>query len=200
MRSLFSFAASVPLARVIGEHRAWVVPLALVLAVNVGILVFVVLPLTQAVRSSEARAVEAVQGRQTAALALKNAEALRDGQSRASDDLGRFYQEVLPADVSAARRITNLKLSQMARTHDVTFQRSSASPESTRGSHLIRLKVTYEFSGDYDDIRQLIYDIETAADFIVIDNMALSEGQEPNAPLTLALELSTYYRVTPNGR
>ena len=41
-------------------------------------------------------------------------------------------------------------------------------------------------SGDYDDIRALIYELETSPDFFVIDNMALSEGGDANAPLTLA--------------
>ena len=54
--------------------------------------------------------------------------------------------------------------------------------------------------GDWDDIRQLIYEIETGPDFIVIDNVALSEGEGANAPLALALEISTYYRVAGNVR
>jgi hypothetical protein len=50
-------------------------------------------------------------------------------------------------------------------------------------------------SGDYDDIRALIYDLETSPDFFVIDNMALTEGGDQNAPLTLAIEVSTYFRT-----
>ena len=49
--------------------------------------------------------------------------------------------------------------------------------------------------GDWDDIRQLIYEIETGPDFIVIDNVALAEGEDANAPLALTLDISTYYRV-----
>jgi hypothetical protein len=60
--------------------------------------------------------------------------------------------------------------------------------------------VSCSLAGDWDDIRQLIYDIETGPDFIVIDNVGLSEGSEPNAPLALELQLSTYYRVPRNVR
>ncbi len=61
--------------------------------------------------------------------------------------------------------------------------------------------MNYSLTGDWDDIRQLIYEIETGADFVVIDNVRLVEGAEANAPLSLTLDLSTYYRVTnPDGR
>src|SRR5262245_11007439 len=162
MKALFSIASTVPLARVLSDHRRWVFPLSVVLAVNAGVLIFVVLPLTQAVRLSDTRALDAVRAQRVAAAELKAAEALRDGQTQATGDLDRFYRQVLPVDVSAARRITNLKLSQLARKHNVTFERSSANPETARGSDLERLKVSYEFTGDYDDVRQLIYDIEVA--------------------------------------
>lgn len=200
MRALFAVASTVPLARVLRDHRRWVLPLTIVLAVNAGVLIFVVLPLTQAVRLSEARARTAAEAQAAAAADLKQAEALRDGQTQATGDLDRFYRQVLPVDVSAARRITNLKLNQLARKHNVTFERSSATPENSRGSDLERLRVSYEFTGDYDDVRQLIYDIETAPDFIVIDNMVLGEGQDTNAPLSLTLDLSTYYRMSTHGR
>ncbi len=31
---------------------------------------------------------------------------------------------------------------------------------------------------DWDDIRELIYEIETASDFLVIDNVLLAEGAD----------------------
>ena len=129
---------------------------------------------------------------------LKGAEATRDGQSQASADLDRFYAEVLPKDFATARRITQLKLAQMARSHDVSFESGAATPETLRDSSLERLHVNYAFTGDWDDIRQLIYAMETGPDFIVIDNVQLvGRAGRPNAPLSLTLDLSTYYRAPP---
>jgi hypothetical protein len=51
-------------------------------------------------------------------------------------------------------------------------------------------------AGDYDDIRAFIYELETDPAFVVIDNVVLAEGVA-NAPLSLAMELSTYYRASP---
>ena len=50
--------------------------------------------------------------------------------------------------------------------------------------------------GDWEDIRKLIHAIETGPDFVVIDNVALAEART-NAPLSLSLAMSTYYRVGP---
>jgi hypothetical protein len=201
MRALFTFGAEVPTARALTEHRRWLVPLGAVLAVNLAVLTLVVLPLRQSVQSGAARAQASGQSLREAMADLKDAEATRDGQAQASADLDRFYASVLPVDMPTARRMTHLKLSQLARSHDVIFRGGGASTEALADSTLERLKVNYALTGDWDDIRQMIYEIETGPDFVVIDNMRLVEGAETNAPLSLTLDLSTYYRVTgPNGR
>lgn len=201
MKALFTFGAEVPIRRVITDHRHWLVPLGVVLAVNLAVLGFLVLPLRDSVQSGAARAQASAQSLREAMADLKDAEATRDGQSEASADLDRFYAGVLPADMPTARRITHVKLSQLARSHDVSFQSGAAITETLRDSTLERLKVNYSLSGDWDDIRQLIYEIETGPDFVVIDNVQLVEGAEANAPLSLTLDLSTYYRVMgPDGR
>ncbi len=72
---------------------------------------------------------------------LKDAEATRDGQAQASADLDRFYASVLPADMSTARRMTHLKLSQLARVARRGASRSgAATTETLRDSTLEHLK------------------------------------------------------------
>ena len=105
-------------------------PLAAVLIINVIVLLAVVLPLRQSVQTGDQRARTSAAALKAAADDFKLAEATRDGQGQATKDLERFYKEVLPADVSAARRLTNLKLGQMVRQHDVNFQRSASTPET----------------------------------------------------------------------
>ncbi len=199
MKALFTVGADVPMVRVVSEHRGGLLPLGAVLAVNLVVLVAVVLPLRRSVQSGDVRARSSAESLAGTAADFKNAEATRDGQGQATKDLARFYNDVLPADVASARRLTHLKLSQMVRRHDVGFQRSASTPEANRTSELERLKITYTLTGDWEDIRQLIHQIETGPDFVVIDNVVLSEGNDANAPLSLTLELSTYYRVGPHA-
>jgi Tfp pilus assembly protein PilO len=195
MKALFTFGAEVPGSRVIADHRRWLIPAGVVLAINLIVLLAVVLPLRQSVQSGSSRAEASAQSLREAMTDFKDAEATRDGQTQASADLIRFYADVLPADISIARRITNLKFQQLARSHDVIFQSGAAMTEELRESTLERLHVNYSLSGDWDDIRQLIYDLETGPEFIVIDNVQLVEGSQTNAPLSLTLDLSTYYRT-----
>jgi Tfp pilus assembly protein PilO len=199
MKALFGMAEAVPFSRVVRDYRLWIVGLVLGLVAALAALIFVVLPLSVSADATSARAARAAETLAAARVDLQAAEQTRDGSAQAAKDLDRFYGEILPADVAAARRLTHLKLSQMARERNVTFQRSAASPEEVRDSSLERLRVSYALAGDYDDIRALIYDIETAPDFLVIENVYLSEGQDAQAPLTLTLELSTYYRAARNA-
>jgi hypothetical protein len=195
MRALFTFGADVPASRVLADHRRWLVPVGVVLAINVIVLLAVVLPLRQSVQSGAVRAEASAQSLREAMADLKEAEATRDGQTQASADLDRFYAGVLPSDFATARRMAGVKLQQLARAHDVDFQSGAATTETLRESTLERLHVNYSLTGDWDDIRQLIYEIETGPDFLVIDNVQLSEGSLANAPLSLTLDLSTYYRI-----
>jgi hypothetical protein len=199
VKALFTVGSEVPFSRVVADHRRVLVPLGAVLVINLVVLIAVVLPLRRSVESGDVRARTSAAALAAATADFKNAEATREGQGQATRDLQRFYKEVLPVDVSAARRLTNLKLGQMVRQHDVNFQRSASTPETVRESDLERLKISYTLSGDWEDIRMLIHDIETGPDFVVIDNVVLQEGIETNAPLALNLDLSTYYRVGPHA-
>ena len=195
MKALFAIGGDVPLARVVSEHRRLLVPLGALLAINIGVLMLLVLPLRASVQSGGTRAQESSRALTEARAELATAEATRDGQAQATRDLDRFYREVLPADVSAAQRLTHSKLSLLARSHDVVFLQSSTSPETLRDSSLERLMVSYSLSGDWEDVQRFIHTIETLPDFVVIDDLALSESGEGNAPLALKLSVSTYYRA-----
>ena len=195
MKALFTFGGEVPAQRVIADHRRWLMPVGVVLAINVIVLIAIVMPLRASVQSGSSRAQASAVALKAAMDDLKDAEATRDGQAQASADLVRFYAEVLPADFATARRMTILKMAQLARSHDVDFRSGAATTETLDGSALERLHVSYALNGDWEDIRQMIYEIETGPDFIVIDNVQLAEGSQSDAPLSLSLELSTYYRT-----
>ena len=199
MKALFSFKSEVPWSRVIADHRRALVPVGIVLAINIAVLVFIVVPMRRSAESGESQANASVVALNAAIADLKEAEAMRDGQKQAGTDLEKFYNEVLPPNLSVARRQTMLKLAQLARSHDVALQRGAATTEELRNSPLERLGVIYSLAGSWNDVRQFIYEIETGPDFLVIDNVELTESVGGNTPLALALEISTYYRVTGTG-
>jgi Tfp pilus assembly protein PilO len=193
VRALYSTAAAVPLSRVAREHRAALLPLGFIIAVNLVVLGAVVLPLSRSVATNEQRAGTAARALQLAEADFKQAEALREGKTRATADLDTFYRQVLPSGVSAARRIFDLQLQQLARAHGVRFRSSNATENEMRQSSLNQLTYTMSFAGDWDDIRGFIYELETSPNFVLIDNIVLGEEVQ-SSTVTLALELSTYYR------
>ena len=194
MKALYSVAGDVPLARVLREHRTALVPLAIVLAVNLAVLVVVVLPLSRRVTTNEQRAIAAERQRVVAQAEFKRAEGLRDGKAQATQDLETFYKDVLPTSVAVARRILVLRPQQQAREFNVQFQSGSSTEEEIDKSSLLKLGVQMRLSGDYDDIRAFIYALETSSEFLIIDNLKLAEGLDTSAPLSVFLEVSTYYR------
>ena len=48
-------------------------------------------------------------------------------------------------------------------------------------------------SGTYADMRDFMYQLETAPEFVVIDNVQLAGG-DGDGSLVVTLDLSTYYR------
>ena len=61
---------------------------------------------------------------------------------------------------------------------------------------LAKLTTTYVLTGDYRDVRRFIYSLETAPEFIVLENVALtSAAEQPGRTLGMNLEIATYYRA-----
>jgi Tfp pilus assembly protein PilO len=184
------------LRRVAREYRRVLMPLGAALLVNVLAYAFIVYPLSQRVANIEQR--DEAAARELAAARREHAQAAGtlSGKDRAARELERFYEEVLPRDLSDARRLTIVRLPQLAAQFDVKFDRREYSPPNEdRDAALRQLKADMGLAGRYSDIRMFIHQLESAPDFVVIDNIRLAEEDEETGLLELDLELSTYYRV-----
>lgn len=194
------------LLRVAKEKRAFVVPLAVVLVVNIGIAAAVVFPLSERVAQSEGGEQQARLELLSAQREFATATATLRGKTAAEQDLQTFYAKVLPTDLAGARRATYLHLSTLAREADLTYQRRVEEPrepkQSGQGpiSTLTRFDISMVLQGEYDSVRQFIRDVEASDGFIIIDNVALREGSEPGSALVLTVDLSTYYRTPDHVR
>jgi Tfp pilus assembly protein PilO len=194
MKALYSSGSTVRWSRIFFEHRRAVVPLAVVFGISVLALIVLVLPLSQRVESAEQRAVAAERQLSRAEADYKQAEVLRAAKAKATADLDKFYQEVLPTNVGAARRILQLKLRQQAAAHGVQYTGGATIEEQLRDSSLLRLTMTMTLIGSYENIRDFIYEIETSPEFVVIENLSLSEAPRGETGLEVSLAVATYYR------
>ena len=189
-----------PLRRVFDDKRRLVVPVLAGLALNVVLLAAVVYPLGVRVRSMEARAQAASLELQAAEREYAEARGITQGRDRTDTALKAFYKDVLPSTHAQARQATFLRLTQLAEQHNLEPSRRSTDPKQGRESSLARMQISMTLRGNYEDIRRFIYQVETGSDFIVIDSIALQQGEEAGSPLTLALALSTYYRAGADDR
>jgi Tfp pilus assembly protein PilO len=68
-----------------------------------------------------------------------------------------------------------------------------------KGSRLQKVTTTYALTGDYQDVRQFIYSLETAPEFMVLENVALSAPEDTERALTVQLDVATYFRADNAG-
>jgi len=187
------------LRRVLAEHRSLVLTLVVALVGNIAIYALVVRP--RGVRSAGAadRAAAAAGAVKAAEMELATARALVEGKRRADEELNAFYQRVLPVDLSAARRMTYASLPALARKTNVRYeQRRSSVEEPNDEARLGRLAIRMVLQGEYESLRNFIFQLESAPEFVIIDDVTLTESSANEAE-TLTINLSTYFRLRPNG-
>ena len=188
-----------PLKRILQENRRVTIPVVAGLVLNLALYAGVVFPLTARANSEQAQAQSAEQQLLAAQREETDARNMAQGRDRTDAALKAFYKDVLPSSFAQARGATFLRLSQLAEQHNLTQADRQADREFVKDSTLARMRISMSLRGDWNDIRQFIYQVESGSDFIVIDSVALRQGSEPGGPLVLDLNLSTYYRVGPDG-
>ena len=187
------------LSRVFQEKRPVIVPLLAGLAINLLGYLFVVQPLAARSANVADRAMAAANSLRVAEREQAAAHDLVSGKARADEELNAFYQKVLPADLTAARRMTYSSLPALARRTNVRYDtRRFDTPDPDKDDRLARLQIRMVVQGQYENLRRFIFELESAPEFVIIDDVTLTEGSEGD-DLTLRLDLSTYYNLRPNG-
>ena len=184
------------LQRVIAEHRRAVYALVAGVVINLLVYAFFVYPLQSDVANVEQRTRSAEEALAAAQADYDRATGTLTGKDRALKELDTFYSSVLAKDLTGARRLTFARLAQLAAKSRLDFERRKYEPVVERGSNLTRLKVTMDLAGSYADIRDFIHEIEASPEFVVIDDVGLTEGVQSGEALRLTLQLSTYFRTT----
>jgi type II secretion system (T2SS) protein M len=186
--------------RVLVEKRVLVVPLALALLINIGVYALVVYPLGVKSATAADRAFAAAEAVKAADADYNAAKALVTGKSRAEQELSTFYDEVVPSDLSAARRLTYAALPRLARKSNVRYEQARYAPDASvkKDARLGRLTIVLVLQGEYESFRQFLYELESAPEFVIIDHVTIGQS-DPTKPLAFSLELSTYYRLGANG-
>lgn len=185
--------------RVLSDRRRVLGPLALAAILNAVVYGAVVYPLSVRAEGAERRAAAARQRLQTAEQEAAELRTTVERTDLADRDLATFYREVLPRDVAGARRLTYARLADLADAHGLILTRRRFDLDDTYRGRLQRMQIDMALEGDYADIRSFVHELESSPEFIVIENVSLTGGQTPAAPLSLTLRLATYFTGDPGG-
>ena len=189
-----------PYARIMREKRAMIWPIVAALVINLALFMLVVYPLSQKVSTGEQDAAAATDALNAAKRQYQNARSTVTGMAQADDELKKFYEGVLPPDVAGARRITSLRVVQLAQQTNLRFETQTLTASEVRDSDLGKLTQTAVLTGGYRDIRRFIHQLETAPEFLVIERVDLKQSEnESNKGITVTVQLATYFRAAANG-
>ena len=184
--------------RIFVEKRLAITIVIVAVVVDIALYALVVLPGSVALTNARQRAELASSDLIAAEQALAMARTTVDGKLEADRELQNFYREILPSDLSDARGITFARLEEAASRNNLLMERRSSSTDHEEGSRLARLQMTMFLKGDYRDMRSFLSELEAADDFIVIEEISLSQDDAAENTESLTLGLATYY-WTENG-
>jgi hypothetical protein len=189
------------LERVMAEKRSLVVSLTVAIIANALLYAVVVFPLGRQVANAGNEARLAHEELNHARQDYLSAKATVSGKQQADAALQKFYGEVLPTDQGSARRLTYTRLAQLAREANVRLEHGNNVVKPIKDSRLSKFTTTYTLTGDYRDVWRFIYSLETAPEFIVLENIGLSAAgeQAQSRSLAMTLDIATYFRSRDGG-
>ena len=182
--------------RILTEKRALLWPLALVLVANILVYLLVLYPLSQKVGLSQQAADAGTQALATARRDHANARAMVTGKGQADAELAKFYRDVLPGDISGARRMLYLPLEQLAQETSLDMEGQALTPDRTRQDGLAKLTALVRLTGEYRNIRRFLHRLETRPEFIVLEHVDLSQSESRESRgISVTVQVATYFRT-----
>lgn len=184
------------LRRIFLERRAVLLPLLVAFVVTVGVLLLVVLPLRQAVKSAEDDALQSRLNLAAAKAAEKGAKQAQAGKERADQEMKKFYAEILPRNFDSAANLISFWPIKIAQQSRVKWSSGTTQTKALQDpSNLVKVSSKATLTGEYADIRRFLYEIETAEQFVIIESVELSQSgsAQSSGVLEVSLEIATYY-------
>lgn len=193
--------------RVLQERRIVVVPLVTALVINLLVMGLAVVPLSRALANDETRAMDVKLALAEANRMTRIANDTKASQTRAGEELKKFYADVLPTNLSGARSLLYLEIATLAAETGISHQSSVFEPEEVENSPLMRYRTDVTLTGEYSGVRRFLYHLETSEKFFVVEGVKLGQsGREQGAgggtggSLEVVLQVATYYsRPTTGG-
>jgi hypothetical protein len=183
--------------RVYRERRRVILPLLILAVLAVGGLGAGILPLRAHVSGLEAEAADADLALRMARADDAKARNEEKLKQQAELDLEKFYREILPRDFNAAADVTRYDLDKWAAETGLNSHSATVRPareDDRKTSRLTRVTGQVSLKGRYDAVRRFLYRVETAEEFVIVEEVRLSQpGADTGNTLELNLLVSTAF-------
>ena len=193
INSAVSEGTVVPVSRIFQEKRVFVTFVSIVLFIDLVVYAFAVFPWINKVVQAERRSISAEDQLVRVKTQYAEVKETRENKNNLDAELQRFYADVLPLDLAEARSISSSLLVRLAEESNLVLERRNSVPVRERDSLLARLRTTMVLTGGYENILEFIYELETAEEFIVIEEIGLNQRGSSGGELVLTLGVSIYY-------
>lgn len=185
-------------SRVYHERRRVVLPLLVLLIANIAVLALVIWPLQRRVQAAADDDFRALTTMEEAKREDRDAKMAQSRKQEVDVGLAKFYKEILPRDLAAAQVLTQLWLTKVARENNVTFQQGTHRHAEVRDSRLTKVTSEATLSGTYRDIRRFLHTVESAPEFLIIEEVQLGDSgtsaqMNPKGELEIAIKAATYF-------
>jgi len=136
---------------------------------------------------------EALEARRTQVLAL---EQYLTGVQQAQNDLRVFREQVLS---TRGKRMVAVQaeLAHLAEQFSIDLDAVTYENKDLREEELDRFAMVVPLEGGYANLRRFLEAVENSDEFLVVERVAIGEGQEGGVLLQLDITLATYFNPPP---
>ena len=187
------------LRRILREWRALVVPLAAAAVVNLVAYVLVVYPLSRRVGdASSAQQRRSASSRRRSGSTRRRARCSRARNAR-TWSCGSSTARCCPTTSRARGASRYARLAQLAKDADLRYERRSYEPDANYDGSLQKVQITMVLEGEYRNVRASSTISKPRRSSSSSRTSRWPRAPTPDAPLTLTLQLATYFRAEGHG-
>lgn len=124
--------------------------------------------------------------------AVLEREGYLQGFQKVEDDLSRWKKEVLQTRDERMIKV-QAELAGLAVRFSVNMEQVQYQNDILEDEGLERFAMTLPLQGGYANLRKFIHAVEGSKELIVLERVALAEGEEGGVMLTLNITLATYF-------
>lgn len=111
------------------------------------------------------------------------------------DNLRRFHDDVLSDKFSKLTTIQR-EIRNLATQFQVNPESISYAPEYVKDQELVNFEISFPLRGSYENLRQFIQRVESSGNFLIINDISLTDSREGGVSLSVNIRLRTFFQDT----